>query len=141
MEFAKDILAHLKGGSKLLDITSIGLSVLCIAHCLALPLVIASLPFIGDIAHTEWMHQGLVALAIPLTGWTIYRSQAWRKWNVVLFAVIGLTALTFAAFYEPARENEVFISIVGAVYVAMAHIINYMEHAYSHSHGVPHDCR
>jgi hypothetical protein len=139
MDFAKDIIAHLKGGSKLLDVTSIGLSVLCIAHCLALPLVVATLPFL-DFAHSEWVHQGLVALAIPLTAWTIWRSQAWRKWNVVLFAVIGLTALSVAAFYEPAREDEVFISVVGAVYVAMAHLINYLEHAYSHSHNLPHRC-
>jgi uncharacterized membrane protein len=140
MSIAKDIIAHLKSGSKLLDITSIGLSGLCILHCLALPFLLAGLPFVGELAHSEWVHQGLVALAIPLTAWTIWRSEAWRKWNVVLFAVIGLTALAAAAFYEPARNDEVFISVIGAIYVAMAHLINYLEHAYTHSRNQPHNC-
>jgi starvation-inducible outer membrane lipoprotein len=60
--------------------------------------------------------------------------------NIVLFAVIGLGLLSIAAFYEPVRQDEVFISVVGAIYVAMAHLINYLEHAYTHKRGVPHTC-
>jgi hypothetical protein len=140
MRFFNSVMQHLKGGSRLLDVTSMGLSGLCLAHCLLLPFVVSGLPFIGDVAHTEWLHQTLVCLAIPLTAWTLYRSEAYRKWNIVLFAVIGLGLLAIAAFYEPVRQDEVFISVVGAIYVAMAHLINYLEHAYTHKRGVPHTC-
>ena len=47
------------------DAAGLGISGLCIVHCLALPVAAVSLPAVGVIAHAEWVHWSLLAVAAP----------------------------------------------------------------------------
>ena len=50
-----------------LDTSAVSLSVLCLVHCLALPLVSAFLPLAGVLAEAEWIHRAIVLIAVPIT--------------------------------------------------------------------------
>ena len=110
-----------------------GLSGLCLIHCLALPVIVALLPALGGIAHDEWVHKVLIGMAAPLTGFTLYRTGGWKRWNVVGFALFGLSLLALAAFNRQYESVELAFSVVGAGYVAMAHLINYWDHQERHA--------
>lgn len=120
--------------SKWLDFTSIGLSGLCVVHCLALPFLAALLPMLGIFADNEWVHPVLVLLAAPMSLWAIIASHAWRKWKVSALIAVGLALLGLAAFVDAFDEYEVAMSVIGASCIAAAHIINYLSNRVEHVH-------
>ena len=70
------------------DILAVSLSVLCILHCLLLPILVIAVPsmaslfFVDEIFHT-WM----VIAVIPVSGIALYRG--WKKNQVLQIGVIG----------------------------------------------------
>jgi len=120
--------------SKWLDFTSIGLSGLCLVHCLALPFLIAFLPVAGVFANNEWVHPILVLIAAPMSLWAIIASNAWRKWRVSALIATGLALLGLAAFVEALEPYEVAMSVIGATCIAAAHLINYLSNRVAHVH-------
>jgi MerC mercury resistance protein len=126
--------------SHLLDLTSMGLSGLCLIHCLALPLLIAALPALGGLFASDSVHKFLVFLVVPLTLYTFYRAKSWVRLSVILPGLSGLSALSFAAYYPPFHDYELVLTVLGAILVAIAHLMNVLTHAYAHRHKVKHDC-
>ena len=126
--------------TKLLDITSMGLSVLCLIHCLALPLIIVALPALSGLSDQDWVHKVLISIAVPLSAFTLYSSKGYRNHLVLSIAVFGLFMLGLAAFYGPVQKIEVLISVIGALSVAGAHGLNYYNHARAHKTLIAHEC-
>jgi len=62
----------------LLDASAVALSSLCLLHCLALPLLAAALPLFGAWAEAEWVHAVFVAIALPITGFALWRAHRQR---------------------------------------------------------------
>lgn len=109
--------------SGVIDTSAIGLSGLCLIHCLALPAVSAFLPAVGVLAEAEWVHQLLVLLALPVTVYAIIQQRALRKRTAfVLPASVGLSLLLAAAFAESLHDYETALTVAGAVVLASAHI-------------------
>lgn len=111
--------------TKWLDMASVGLSGLCVAHCLALPFLVAALPFLGVFSQNEVVHQILVSIAAPLSVLALWRSGGWRKSSVLALMAIGLLMLGAAAFIPALEPIEAPLSVVGALLVAAGHIVNY----------------
>ena len=105
-----------------LDTSAIGLSGLCMIHCLALPLVGAALPIAGSLAEAEWIHKLFVLTALPITLFAIARHQTS---NARLFfmapALLGLALLLAAAFVEELHDLETALTVTGAVLLGSAH--------------------
>ena len=120
--------------SKWLDIASMGLSGLCVIHCLALPFLVAFLPVIGVFTDNDWVHPILVMIAAPLSLWAIISSNAWRKWRVSALVVVGLAMLGLAAFVDAFQPIEVAMSVIGASCIAAAHLLNYLTNRALHIH-------
>jgi len=120
--------------SKWLDFTSIGLSGLCLVHCLALPFLVAFLPVAGAFANNEWVHPVLVLIAAPMSLWAIIASNAWRKWRISALVATGLALLGLAAFVDALEPYEVAMSVIGASCIAAAHLINYLSNRVVHIH-------
>ena len=109
-----------------LDITSMGLSGLCVVHCLLLPFLAAALPFLGAFTRTEWVHQVLILIAAPLTALAFWRAKAWTKPEIAAMMIIGVLLLAAAAFIPALDAYEVIISVCGALSLAGAHLMNYV---------------
>ncbi|EGF91567.1 putative membrane protein [Asticcacaulis biprosthecium C19] len=110
------------------------LSALCVVHCIALPFIVAGIPFLGAFTDADWVHQVLVLMAAPLSLWAISYSKAWRKWAVSLPMSGGLLLLALAAFVPALHDAEVALSLLGAVMIAAAHGINYLSQRPVHIH-------
>jgi len=122
---------------KWLDIASMGLSALCVVHCLALPFLVAALPFLTPFTGS-WVHAALVLTAAPVSIWAIRASHVWRRWQISAPIIGGLFLLAIAAFIPALKDIEVGLSVIGALLIAFGHASNYLLHRPAHVHS--HDC-
>lgn len=106
------------------DIYASGVSVLCLLHCIAPPILAAFLPAAGMLTGEHWVHQVLVLLTTPVTLWVIWTSKKHVSFNSFApIALFGLTLLLIAAFLPAVEAYEKPVTIVGAVTLAVAHIM------------------
>lgn len=113
--------------ARVFDASAIGLSGLCLLHCLALPVLAALLPALAAWSHAEWVHAAFVLLAFPLAGLALWRSHRVRPLPASLWALSasGLVALTLGAVGWPAESLETPITVAGSVMLASAHAWNW----------------
>lgn len=111
------------------DASAIALSTLCLIHCLALPLLAAALPLLGVWAEEEWVHIAFVAVAMPLTGYALWRTHRRRGLPVSLraLAALGLAGLLAGALGWPREEWETPITVAGSLMLASAHLWNWFR--------------
>ncbi len=113
----------MKVSAPVLDSSAVGLSLMCLIHCLLLPVVSAFLPVAGVWAEAEWIHQLLVLTALPITALAILRHGTSKVgFSFVIPAMLGLALLLAAGFAEPLHDYEVLLTTVGAVLLAGAHM-------------------
>jgi hypothetical protein len=122
---------HLK--KKWLDLASLGLSALCVVHCLALPFLVVLLPALTPFTGS-WVHAALVLTAAPISLWAIRASHVWRKWQISVPIIAGLILLATAAFIPALSNVEVAMSVIGALLIGTGHIYNYLRHRPVHVH-------
>ena len=115
----------------LLDRSAVGLSFLCVLHCLAMPLVLilapslVVLPFLGD----ERIHLLLLFLVLPTS--SIALALGCRRHglkNVLAWGFTGMGILILAASLgEEALGDlgETILTVIGSFLVAIGHILNF----------------
>lgn len=112
-----------------LDYAAIGISVLCVLHCTALPVLAVALPWIAAVGLAEaWFHQAMLLVVVPVSalalGWSWQRLK--RNLPPVLGA-LGLAVMVFAAFeMHPIVSGTVErdLTLFGAGLLTLAHGIN-----------------
>lgn len=111
------------------DVAAISLSGLCILHCLALPVIAASLPVLGVVAENELVHKVLVVLTIPISLFAWFRSTGF-KGKVVFGALMlgGIGLLAAGAFVEALHDYETPLTVAGALVLAGAHAFRWISH-------------
>jgi hypothetical protein len=115
-----------KSGSWL-DGFAVALSALCLLHCLALPLVVAGLPFLSQFAETHLHAQVLVAV-LPLSIVALglgYRKH--RDARIVAAGAVGMLLLVVGATVAHqqlgALADRAF-TVTGSLTLATAHFVN-----------------
>jgi hypothetical protein len=113
--------------TKWLDGAAVGLSALCLIHCLALPLLVAGLPFLAQFEEGH-LHAQMLVVVLPLSvvalglGFRHHRSV-----RIVLAGVLGMITLVVGATLAHTRlgltADRVF-TIAGALILATAHFYN-----------------
>lgn len=116
--------------AKLLDRTAIGLSLLCLAHCLALPIVIVLLPLISlSLLGDHSFHQVLLLLVVPISlagiglGFPHHRDVL-----VLLLGTVGMAVLLIVATYGHTMlplAYEPWLTTLGGLILAVAHFRNF----------------
>lgn len=116
------------------DVAAIGLSVLCMVHCLALPLLAASLPFLGLFADAPWAHWAFAGITAPIAAWCLSRpfSDGNRNWALLSLGGSGALLLFMAAAEWPAHEWETPVTVVGGLMLATAHGLNWRRRSHDH---------
>lgn len=112
----------------LFDKIAVGLSGLCLLHCLALPFVVAILPFLGQL-DDDHLHAEMLIFVIPVS--TVALFVGWRRhgqFNVVISGVVGLAILVLGAFlvhdlYGPVADR--MTTIAGSLVLALTHYRNF----------------
>ncbi len=121
-----------------LDRTAMTASLLCLAHCLALPLIFALLPTLGRVLEIpESFHLWMLALAVPASGWALVSGRADHevRWPLLLGGS-GLALLATGALALEGSQGETIATVSGSVCLVTAHIANWRRrHA---GHGARH---
>jgi len=123
-------LAEAKSGFRAAaDLIGIGLSLLCLIHCLALPVLIAFAPAIlrklpgDDMTHrTLAVGVGFVGFLAFRSGYKIHR----RSWVLAAF-VTGLLLISIAAVLGDevlSGTGEAVITVCGGLLLVTAHVVN-----------------
>ncbi|MET0288661.1 MAG: MerC domain-containing protein [Pseudoxanthomonas sp.] len=120
------------------DASALGLSSLCLLHCLALPVLAAVLPALASWAEAEWVHLVFAAIAVPLAGLALWRSHRVRPLPVGLIALaaLGLAGLMLGASGWPSHAAETPFTVAGSLLLAWAHLWNWRRRP----HPAPCDC-
>jgi uncharacterized membrane protein len=113
-----------------LDGAAVGLSALCLIHCLALPLLVAGLPFLAQFAEGH-LHAQMLMVVLPLSFIALglgYRHH--RNLKIVAAGALGMLILTIGA--TVAHDNlglaaDRLFTIVGALVLATAHFYNSVQ--------------
>ena len=118
---------NMSNSSRWLDAAAVALSVLCLVHCLALPLLVAGLPFFAQFAEGH-LHAQMLVIVLPLSvvalglGFRHHRSA-----NIVLAGAIGMLTLvigaTVAHDHLGLTADRIF-TVTGAVVLGAAHFYN-----------------
>jgi len=110
-----------------LDGAAVGLSALCLIHCLALPLLVAGLPFLAQFSEGH-LHAQMLFVVLPLStialglGYRHHRSSV-----IVLAGAVGMLTLFIGATVAHSRWGlaaDRSFTIVGALVLATAHFYN-----------------
>ena len=144
----KDIMLKNTNMKNITDKFSICLSMCCIMHCLALPILIVILPSISSLwINDEIVHVYLVLLAIPISLFAMIKSlKVHNDYKCISLAVIGLLLLSVAIFMHDIGSFfgehghvekhghsehdgigellEKFFTVLGALVLVTAHILN-----------------
>ena len=111
------------------DTTSIGLSALCIVHCLALPVLATVVPSVLALPLAdEAFHLWLVCAVIPISAYALTMGcKQHGRHRVWILGVVGIAILVAAALGGEALGEtlERGFTVLGASIVAAGHYWNY----------------
>ncbi|AJP70688.1 MerC family mercury resistance protein [Sphingomonas hengshuiensis] len=111
----------------LYDALALGLSLLCLVHCLVLPMLILLLPVLAAyLAVPEQFHLWALALAIPAS--TIALAAGYRRHRQsrpAKIVVPGIALLAFGALAAPTEAMEAALTVPGALALALGHALNW----------------
>jgi hypothetical protein len=110
------------------DNTAISLSLLCIIHCLALPLIIVMLPTLTIFnLQDEAVHFWMLGAVIPTSLFALTMGcRKHNNYNVIGLGIVGLTIILASAFlgHVFGETGETVLTTVGAIFIAVVHLIN-----------------
>lgn len=109
-----------------LDRAAVGASAACLLHCVALPLVLAALPFVGTALFVpESFHRWMLGFAVPVALLALVAGRASHGRNhPLILGVAGLTLLAIGAVLLSEGALETGITVAGGIALASAHGMN-----------------
>ncbi len=107
-----------------LDRLAIGLSGLCVAHCVASSLILAFVASAGGVLLHPLVHE--VGLVLAILFGAVGLGQGLRAHGLWLPGSVGVTGLALMAFAltQPHDGREALFTIIGAVVLAIGHYLN-----------------
>ena len=122
--------AQLINAQKVSDKVSIGISLLCVMHCLLFPLfLILSSNYLTLFLNNELFHYTLLFLVVPLSLFALTIGlKNHNSFNIFIFGFIGIIFLLSALFFDIKIlfvSSEIFLTILGSSFVMIAHYKNF----------------
>jgi hypothetical protein len=108
------------------DQAALGVSLLCLVHCLALPLLFAALPALSSLFPvSETFHLWMLGIAVPASGLALVTGHARHgAWSPLLLGVTGLALLAIGVLRFGDTWLEAPVTVFGASLLAVAHVWN-----------------
>ena len=111
-----------KGSIARFDRIATALSLVCVGHCIAVPVIAVSLPLAASMAEAEWVHWLLIPLSVLASGTVIVQAHDARRLGFLLPALTGMALLVFALFAESYGMGETAPVVTGGIVIAAAHL-------------------
>ncbi len=121
------------------DKFAISLSLMCVIHCLALPVLLALLPGMAVLQlDNEAFHLWMVVAVLPTSIYALTLGcKQHKRYQLLILGTIGLALLVMALVLGEERIGEAgekILTVLGAGFVAVGHWFNYrlcLSHKYS----------
>ncbi|WDE05092.1 MerC domain-containing protein [Thalassomonas viridans] len=112
------------------DKLAISLSMLCVLHCLAFPLILVLVPSIAALPlEQETFHLWMVVAVIPTSIYALTLGcKKHKKLSVLSGGLIGLAGLIAAVLFGESQLGEAgekLLTVAGATLIALAHYKNF----------------
>lgn len=113
------------------DSSAIFLSIICIIHCLALPIIVIALPALTSLAffEDEIFHTWLLFAVIPISIFAVLMGYIHhRSWPIVIISTTGIATLVLVAILGHdvfGEVGEIAVSVIGSILVAYGHVKNF----------------
>ena len=125
-----DMFAQLIYAQKVSDKVSIGISALCLLHCLLFPsFMILLSSFISVSLNSELIHYMLLFLVVPVSSFALIVGLNNHKNSFIFFiGLSGLAILVSALFIELSIKTisgEILLTIIGSLLITFSHYKNY----------------
>jgi MerC mercury resistance protein len=107
------------------DRGAIGVSILCMVHCLALPVLVVLFPFgiFAVLAENHW-HWLFLALAAPISLLAFLRTSPHIRSPVFAVGmVLGIVLLAIGVWVDD-HDQQIFFTVLGAISLLAAHVYN-----------------
>ncbi|MEH6789014.1 MerC domain-containing protein [Parasphingorhabdus sp.] len=116
-----------KNGSDLIEGAAISASLLCLVHCLALPVLLLVLPgLLGIFAQSELFHAAVFLVFAPFAAIAFligYRSHGQAV--PAMLGLAGLVCLAVALVPGLGEQGEYWITITGSLLLVTGHLLNW----------------
>lgn len=111
----------------LVEGAAVSASLLCLVHCLALPLLLLALPVIaGAFFESEMFHIAAAALVVPAAGLAFF--LGYRRHRALFPAMLGsagVACIVGALFPALAEPGAAAITVVGSLLLIGGHGLNW----------------
>jgi len=113
-----------------MDKSAMGLSFLCLAHCLLLPSVAVLLPaLIAVPLEDELFHRALLVGVVPLSVLALAMGcRQHKSWSVFICGVVGVIILVLAGLFGHDLVGEIgerIATVIGSLFIIVSHYRNY----------------
>ena len=114
---------HKPAPTSLIDRTAMGFSILCLAHCLAIPLLATIAPLV--LPHNQNIHWILLLIALPLTTFGLWRGVGIHgDIRILLLGIVGLSTMAFGALELYGEQVATYTTIAGVCLIFSSHALN-----------------
>ena len=112
------------------DKAAISLSIICIIHCLALPLIVVLLPVLTALnLQDEAVHWWMLGAVVPTSLYALTMGcKKHKDYTVMVLGVVGLVILVITTFLGHdllGEAGESIFTTLGALIIAGGHLINH----------------
>jgi MerC mercury resistance protein len=106
---------------------ALGMSTLCLIHCLALPMLLAAVPVLAASLHLPAdLHRWLLLFALPSSSIALLSGcRVHRKPGPLLVGLAGLALMATGALLLEGSPREVPVSVAGSLLLVAAHLANW----------------
>tara|TARA_R110000822_G_scaffold107232_1_gene235736 strand:+ start:207 stop:614 length:408 start_codon:yes stop_codon:yes gene_type:complete len=123
-----------RNGNDLIEGTAISVSLLCLVHCLALPVLLLILPgLLGILARSEIFHAAVFLVIAPFAAIAFligYRSHG--QVAPALLGMSGLACLAVALIPGLEEQREYWITVAGSLLLVIGHLLNWAKRRHGH---------
>ena len=140
------LLGKIRNRQSALDASGVGLSVICMLHCLLLPAAASAAPILspelGDLfGLSHAWHPALLAIAAPVSllglGWSVRSTEG--GWRLLAAGLLGLMVMGVGASHVFGSLAETVLTLIGVTILALAHLANWRARARA-GHDHERDC-
>ena len=109
-----------------LEVVGVTASLICLLHCVALPLLVAALPALSTgLGTSETFHIWVLALAVPVSGAVLVAGRPKNSGAFPLILGLCGLALLVGGVITRFEAAETLLTIVGSLCLCVAHVANW----------------